>query len=134
MISAGGVLRVDGMDMKAAPGATFVLLTAIPPVFAGYVVRFIPQSCYMHLRTMAGGALTTSPGVRVGTNANHNNVCPIWIPPTSLVVGQIGIMPLAVPLIAPPIDTTDLVLELTQTAVGPATMTADILLVGLLVG
>jgi hypothetical protein len=123
----------DAMDMKSAPGTLFTLTPgATIGLYAGQ--RYIPQACYLFLRAMSGGALTTSPGLRLGTNANHNNLCPIWIPPTSLVVNQIGSMPFAAPLIAPPIDGSDLILELTQAAGGPAIMTADILLVGLLVG
>jgi hypothetical protein len=124
--------RVDGFDLKAAPGTTFVLSATLQAALVGR--RFIPQFCYLHLRTMTGAALTTSPGLRIGTNGTHDNVCPIFIPPTSVVIGQIGAFPLKAPLIAPPIDTTDLILELTQTAVGPTAMTADILLTGILVG
>jgi hypothetical protein len=119
----------DAMDMKSAPGTLWAVGT-----FLGSGMRFIPQFAYLFLRAMSGGALTTSPGLRMGTNATHNNLCPIFIPPTSLVINQIGTMPFASPLIAPLIDSVDLVLELTQAAVGPAVMTADILLVGLLVG
>jgi hypothetical protein len=126
--------RADGVDMKAAPGTLVNLSANVRAQIASLAGRFIPQFCYLGLRTLTGGALTTSPGLRVGTNATHDNVCPIFIPPTSLVIGQIGSFPLKVPLIAPPLDTTDLFLELTQTAVGPSTMTADILLIGLLVG
>lgn len=121
----------DAMDMKQPPGTVFALSTAAI-VLPG--IRFVPQACYLFLRAMSGGALTTSPGLRLGTNANHNNLCPIFIPPTSIVVNQIGSMPFATPLMAPPIETTDLFLELTQSAVGPTIMTADILLTGILVG
>jgi hypothetical protein len=120
------------MDMKGAPGTQVILLAA--GALAALGGRFIPQFCYLYLRSMSGGALTTSPGLRVGTNAAHNNVAPQFIPATTIVVGQIGAMPLASPMIAPPLDTADLILELTQAAIGPSAMTADILLEGLLVG
>jgi hypothetical protein len=129
-ITGQAIFRSDGIDMLAAPGTTFQIVQHA--LFAG--LRFIPQFAYVHLRAMTGGALTTSPGLRVGTNGAHNNVCPIFIPPTTIVVGQIGSMPMATPLVAPPIDTTDLILELTQSAIGPSTMTADILISGILVG
>jgi hypothetical protein len=128
----GFPFRFDGADMKSAPNTQIIISTALPAEFAG--CRFIPQNAYVHLRAMSGGALTTSPGLRVGTNGTHDNVCPIFIPPTSLFVGQIGTFPLKVPLVAPPVDTTDLILEITQSAVGPTVMLADVLLVGLLVG
>ncbi len=120
----------DAMDMKSPPGTLFAMTTAAN-MLPG--TRFVPQACYLFLRAMTGGALTTSPGLRLGTNGAHNNLCPLFIPPTSIVVNQIGTMPFVTPLLAPQIDGLDLVLELTQSAVGPATMTADILLVGLLV-
>lgn len=122
----------DAMDMKSAPGTLFTIVPGTVGMFIGQ--RFIPQFCYLFLRAMSGGALTTSPGLRLGTNVNHNNLCPIFIPPTSLVVNQIGTMPFASPLLAPVIDGSDLILELTQAAVGPTVMLADILLVGILVG
>ncbi len=123
----------DAMDMKSPPGTQFTLNPG--GAIGSYSgLRYIPQACYLFLRSMTGPALTTSPGLRLGTNVNHNNLCPIFIPPTSLVVNQVGVMPFASPLIAPPIDGADLILELTQSAVGPTTMLADILLVGILVG
>lgn len=126
------VFRCDGMNLKAAPGTLFVLAEGTLGLYAG--LRFIPQFCYMHLRALSGGALTTGPRMRVGTNANHDNVCPIFTGPLGLLLNQIGSVPLAAPILAPPIDTTDLVFEITQSAVGPAIMAADILLAGLLVG
>lgn len=124
--------RADGVSLLGAPGGQLVLAAAAGGAYAGR--RFIPQHAYICLRAMSGGALTTSPGFRIGTNVNHNNVAPIYIPPTSIVVGAIGEMPLTSPLVAPPIDTADLIAELTQSAVGPTVMTADLLLEGLLVG
>jgi len=121
----------DAMDMKSAPGTLFTMSAA------GLVIpgtRFIPQAAYIFCRALSGGALTTSPGLRMGTNASHNNLCPIFIPPTSIVVNQVGTMPFASPLMAPVIQSVDLFLEVTQSAVGPTIMTADVLLVGLLVG
>jgi hypothetical protein len=120
----------DAMNMLSPPGTLFTLSPA--PVGASNY-RFVPQSCYIFLRAMSGGALTTSPGLRLGTNASHNNLCPIFIPPTSIVVNQIGTLPFATPLLAPTLDSADLILELTQSAVGPTIMTADIVLAGILV-
>lgn len=123
----------DAMNMKAAPGTTFVLNTGgTIGGFAGLI--FIPQYAFLRLRAMTGPALTTSPGVRVGTNGTHDNVCPIFIPPTTVVVTQVGSVPLKSPLLAPLIDGNDLILEITQSAVGPTTMTADIIVGGLLLG
>lgn len=121
--------HLEGIDLKSAPGTLSNLSSTR---FVG--MRFIPQFAYVHLRTMPGPALTTSPGIRIGTNGTHNNVCPNFIPPTTIVVGQIGAIALASPLIAPPVDTTDLILEITQSAVGPTTMTGDVLVTGILIG
>lgn len=130
MIGAAYFRGPDAMNMLS-PAGTLFTLSATP--VGGSNFRFLPQNCYLFLRAMSGGALTTSPGLRLGTNATHNNLCPIFIPPTSIVVNQIGSMPFASPLIAPSIDTADLILELTQPAVGPTVMTADIILAGILV-
>lgn len=127
-----GIFRnPDPLDMKAAPGTTFPL-SVVGATLPG--TRFLPQAAYIFLRSMSGGALTTSPGIRLGTNGAHNNLCPIFIPPTNLVINQIGTMPFATPLIAPLIDTVDLFGELTQAAVGPTIMLADIVIAGLLIG
>lgn len=126
-----GLFPLFAVSMKSAPGTTFQLSQA----HAQYAPeRFIPQFCYVRLRSMTGPALTTSPTIRIGTNASHNNICPAFTPPTSVQVDTIGSMPLAAPLSAPPIDVSDIILEITQSAVGPTTMLADVLLTGILVG
>ena len=127
------VFPVEGFSCKAAPGTTFAICPAASlGVFIGK--RFLPLFCFLHLRTMTGGALTTSPGVRIGTNAAHNNVAPLFTPGTGIAVGVIGAMPLASPMVAPALDSADILLELFAAAVGPTTMTADAYLVGLVVG
>ncbi len=122
----------ENINLKAAPGT----LSIVQPrcVFSLATPRFIPLFAFVHLRTMTGGALTTSPGIRLGTNANHNDVCPQFIPSTSIAVGQIGSIPLTSPLQAPPISTNDIFVEITQSAIGPTSMTADVLLIGIIVG
>lgn len=132
MINGHIFYRVDGCNLKAAAGTLFALGNpATAPVVAGR--RYIPLNCFAHLRSMSGGALTTAPAFRIGTNANHNNVCPVFSPPLGIAVGVIGAVPLAVPLSAPD-PAVGIWLEMTTAAVGPAVMTADILLYGLVVG
>lgn len=132
MINGDGIFRADGINCLLTPGSLFTVNLAMAGIAFGGL-RFIPQFAYMHLRTMTG-TLTTSPTFRVGTNATHNNIAPAFTPPTTIVVGQIGAMPLTSPLIAPPITINDIILELTASAVGPSVLTADIILTGLLVG
>ena len=43
----------DAMDMKSPPGTLFTLSTT--PI-GGDNFRFVPQSCYLFLRQMSGGA------------------------------------------------------------------------------
>lgn len=120
-----------GMNMLAAPNTLFTLAPGTIQAFLGK--RFIPKTCDLYLRSMTGPALTTSPSLRLGTNGGHTNVCPLFTPPLTIAATQIGAMPFAVPLFAPAIDGSDLILELVSPAVGPTTMLADILLVGYLV-
>ena len=119
------------VSMKSAPGTTFVLCPASAQ-FSSH--RFLPQFCYIRLRSMTGSALSTSPTMRVGTNGTHDNICPAFTPPTSIAVEAIGSMPLTSPLSAPPVDTSSIVFEITASAVGPTTMLADVLLTGILIG
>ncbi len=125
------VFPLFSVSMKSAPGTTIVLGAS----GAQYTnQRFIPQFCYTRVRSMTGGALTTSPTIRIGTNGTHDNICPAFTPSTSVQVDMIGAVPFAAPLSAPAIDTSNIVLEITQSAVGPTTMLADILLIGIVVG
>jgi hypothetical protein len=96
-------------------------------------MRLLPLFAFVHFRNITG-AITTSPSIRIGTNGTHDNLCPIFTPSTSVATGQVLPIPLASPLIAPAITVSDIVLELQASAVGPTTMIADIILVGLLLG
>ncbi len=131
MTSGQGTFSLFSVSMKVAPGTVFVLGKA----GAQYQnQRFIPQFPYIRLRSMTGAALTTSPTIKIVTNANHDNICPAFTPSTSVQVETLGLLPLASPLSAPPIDVSDIVLEVTASAVGPTTMLVDVLLLGQLVG
>jgi len=125
-------VRADNVNLKAAPGTLSAM--QIVSLGAAFGLRFLPLGAFVHLRTMSGGALTTSPGIRIGTNGTHNDVCPAVIPPTSIVVNQINSLPLASPLQAPPISSADIFVEITQSAIGPTTMTADFVVYGIIIG
>lgn len=122
--------RLDGISFLSAPGTLFTIITAGEGIPGQ---RFLPQNCYMVPRTMTGGALNTAPSMRVGSNVNHDNVAPVFTPATSITVGRILTIPLASPLSAPPINSSSVIFEITASAVGPTTMTGDVLLVGLMV-
>lgn len=106
-----------------APG-----LHALAPQRDGF--RFIPQFCYLHLRTMSGGALTTAPTVRIGNNVGRNNVAPNFTPPLGVNVDALGVMPLASPLRGLDMADGDLLFEVAVAAVGPSAMTCDVILIG----
>lgn len=95
--------------------------------------RFIPQFCYVHLRSRTGTA-TTGATIRVGTNATHDNVAPSFTAPPGAAVGVIASLALASPLKAPLIETTAILLELVSPAIGPSEMTGDIVIEGILIG
>lgn len=131
MINGHAIYRCDGFNLRAAPGTLFTL---VDPAFAAFAAqRFIPLNCFAHLRTMSGGALATAPAFRIGTNASHNDLCPIFSPPLGVNVGVIGAVPFTSPLVSPSTDVA-VILELTTAAVGPTVMTADVLIYGLIVG
>lgn len=135
MICGQLIARADSVNLKASPGTLTPLLVGGAAAGNGaFGIRFLPLFAFVHLRTMTGGALTTGPGIRIGTNANHNDVCPAVTAPTSVTVGQIVSLALASPLQAPPIATNDIIVEITQSAVGPTSMTGDFLIFGLIVG
>lgn len=132
MITSTPIFRAEGFSCLAAPGTLFTLnLSSVLTSFG--TLRFIPQHAYLHLRSLTG-TIVTSPGVRIGTNVSHNDIAGQFIPAITVVLGQIGEMPLTSPLIAPPVTTSNIILEITQSAVGPSVMTADVLLTGILIG
>jgi hypothetical protein len=141
VISAVIIARAEGVNLKAAPGTTFATdaLAQVATALAqqqvtGDTLRFIPLHCFAVIRTMTGPALTTAPTIRVGTNATHNNIAPPFTPPVGATVGIVGVLPLASPLSLVPIDSANAFVEVTASAVGPTTMTGDVLVFGLLVG
>lgn len=115
--------RLVGVDLRAV--GTQVL---VPPQRG---CRWIPQFCYLYLRSLTGGVLTTAPVIRIGSNAAHTNVAPAFAPPLGVAPDVIGLMPLAAPLKAPDIDTLPILFEVQTAAVGPAEMTGDVLLIGI---
>jgi hypothetical protein len=122
---------VDSANLMAAPGTTFAL-SPNPPIATN--LRFVPLFVHVHLRTMTGPALTTAPAIKIGTNAAHNNVAPLFSPPLGVAVNAIASIPLASPLAAPQIGTAAMLVELATAAVGPTAMTGDVMVTGLLIG
>jgi hypothetical protein len=128
VISGLVVAHVDSVSLLAA--GTVVLVPTGPENVGK---RFLPQFVYACIRTKVGPAMTTSPTIRVGSDAGHANIAPNFTPPLAVAVGSIASLPLAVPLKAPPID-ADLVLEIVTGAIGPSELTGDIVLVGVMIG
>lgn len=131
MTTGLGILVVENVNLKAAPGTTFAL-TPNPPIATN--LRFLPLFVHVHLRTMTGPALTTAPTIRIGTNAAHNNIAPLFTPPLGVNVNAIASIPLASPLAAPMLGVASALLELTVAGVGPTTMTGDVIVTGLQIG
>lgn len=131
MTTGLGILVAESVNLKAAPGTT-VALTPDPPVVTS--LRFLPLFVHVHLRTMTGPALTTAPSIKIGTNAGHTNVAPLFTPPLGVNVNAIASIPLASPLAAPQVGTATMFLEVAAAAVGPTTMTGDVIVTGLWIG
>jgi hypothetical protein len=124
-------------------GATVDLLTVgtqivcpqqIPGAGDVLPTMFLPQFCYAALRRMAGPALTTAPKIRLGGNANHNDVAPLYTVPIGATLGVVALIPLVgYPLTPVNLATTSIILEVTIAGVGPTLMVGDLVLTGILI-
>jgi hypothetical protein len=116
------VVRINDVDLLAA--GTQILLAARPGV------RFLPINAFVHLRTMTGPVLTTAPAFKIGTNAAHTNVAPLFTVPLAVAVDATAPLPLATS-IKPP-QGVDVVLEVATAGVGPTVMVGDLVMLGIL--
>jgi hypothetical protein len=92
---------------------------------------FLPVCCYAVLRTLTGPALTTAPKFRIGGNANHNDVVPLFTVPLAATVGQVAMPSVVAPPFQPPnLRNGPLVFEVQTAGVGPTVMLGDLLLIG----
>lgn len=96
---------------------------------------FLPQICYVTLRTLTGPALTTAPKFKIGGNAGHTDVAALYTVPLAASVGLVAVLPIVNSGNFTPVNagTTDIFAEVTQVGVGPTVMLGDILLIGWLV-
>ena len=96
-------------------------------------LRFVPTSCVGSLRTLSGGALTTAAAFKIGSDAAHANIAPIFTIPINAVPDVIVAIPLSATRKAINLLTDTVFLEVSTGAVGPSAIVGDILLLGTLV-
>lgn len=96
---------------------------------------FLPQICFVTLRTLTGPAATTAARFKVGGNAAHNDVAALFTVPLAASVGLVAALPLVNSGNFNPVNvgSTDIMIELTQAGVGPTAMLGDVLLIGWMV-
>jgi hypothetical protein len=125
--------RLFGVNLLAT--GTQIILPRITGLTEGTdELFFLPLACFAVLRTMTGPALTTAPKFRIGGNANHNDVIPLFTVPLAATVGQVAMpSPVAPPFTPPNVRNADLVFEITVAGVGPTAMLGDLLLLGFVV-
>jgi hypothetical protein len=92
---------------------------------------FLPLYCLTVLRTLTGPAMTISPKFRIGANANHNDVCPVFTVPLAAPVGVVAFVPIvAAPFVPPNIRSAGVSIEVTVAAIGPTAILGDVILIG----
>jgi len=124
--------QVKGVNLLAT-GVTEI----IPPYVLGDPsedVLFLPIFAYAVLRSKTGGAVTTTAQIRIGGNANHDDVMPLFTIPAGAAVDSFT-MPA---LVAQPFKPASLrgsavSFDVSRAAIGPSAYTGDILVVGVLV-
>jgi hypothetical protein len=132
MITGQIVGRIKGADLLT-PGP----VELIPAYFLGdpsEEALFFPQFAYAVLRSKAGGAVTTTARIRMGGNATHDDVVPLFVVGAGAAVGAFAMPPLVpTPYVPVNLRATPIMFEVERAAVGPSAYTGDILLVGTLV-
>jgi len=94
-------------------------------------VLFFPMYSYAILRSKVGGAVTTTARIRIGGNANHDDVMPLFTVPAGAQIGGIAMPPLVVPPFVPPnLRAGPISIEVERGAVGPTELTGEIMIVG----
>lgn len=115
------------VDLKVL-GNTIVL----PKDLTADNLFFLPQVCFVTLKTLTGPALTTAPKFKMGGNAGHTDVAALYTVPIGASVGLVAVLPIVNTGNFNPVNlsNTDIVMEVTQAGVGPTVMLGDILLIG----
>lgn len=129
-ITSGNIIgKLTGVNLLAT--GTTVLVQQQIGAEPGELV-FLPQFCYVVLRTKTGGALTTSPKIRVGANGTHDDVAPLYTVPLGANVNVFALLPLvAFPFTPVDLRASSVFLEVQQAGIGPTACTGDILIVGI---
>jgi hypothetical protein len=129
-IFGDAVGRIPGLNLLAPAGSLFELVPQEPQMDPGEM-SLLPVQVYAVMRTKTGGALTVSPKFRIGGNATHDDVCPIFTVPLATPLNVFAQLPLVVfPMTPVNLRAGPVFLEITQAGVGPTTCTGDILLAG----
>jgi hypothetical protein len=93
-----------------------------------------PLFAYAVLRSKAGGAVTTTARIRMGGNATHDDVAPLFVVGAGAAVGAFAMPPLVpAPYVPVNLRATPISFEVERAAIGPSQYTGDILLLGMLV-
>lgn len=122
--------RISGLNLLSPAGTLIELMPQEPPLDPGEL-SLLPVQVYAVMRTRVGGALTVSPKLRIGGNATHDDVCPIFTVPLATPLNLFAQLPIvAFPLIPVNLRAGPVFLEITQAGVGPTSCTGDILLAG----
>jgi hypothetical protein len=122
--------RISGFNLLAPAGTLIELMPQEAQLDPGEL-SLLPQFVYAVMRARTGGALSVSPKFRIGANATHDDVCPIFTVPLATPLNVFAQLPLvAFPLVPVNLRAGPVFLEITQAGVGPASCTGDILLVG----
>ena len=131
MISGLHVSRLAGVNLLAT--GTAVLIPQQLQLDPGELV-FLPQFCYVVLRTKTGPAMTVSPRIRVGANGTHDDVAPLYTVPLGANVNVFALLPLvAFPFTPVDLRAAPVLLEVQQAGVGPTALAGDILITGIMV-
>jgi hypothetical protein len=123
--------RIKGVDLTAT--GVYEIVPAFTFGDPADDALVFPQFAYAVLRSKVG-AVTTAARIRIGGNATHDDVMPLFIVPAGAQVGGYAMPPLVVsPYVPPNLRAGSLSFEVERAAIGPSQLTGDILIVGMLV-
>lgn len=120
------LLRMPGEGFTRQPLKTLNLMaTSTTLVVPANVTGWITELAEL-VPTIGTGAITTTPRVRAGSNATHDNVIPLT-DLAALTTGEVWPITLTIPALA----ITDIIyFEVERAAVGPVSLTANVSLNG----
>lgn len=135
MTTGQAVGRLKGVNLLATSVAGILDLS--PTQLLGNPADealFFPEFCYAVLRSKVGGAVTTTARVRIGGNATHDDVAPLFVIAAGAQTGAFAMPPLVTPPYVPVnLRNGPISFEVERAAIGPSELTGDILLVGTMV-